>query len=430
MRDFSVSTRFSICLIFLLSINFQLKATELKYENYVYDNLVETVLLTTNTSIYNPLAVANLGTHNSLKLSFDKLDATNEFYQYTFVHCNANWKPSNLQKSEYLEGNMMGEFRDFTFSSNTFEQYVHYQLIFPEAEMKPTRSGNYLLKVFRNFDESDLVVTRRFMVVEEVTKVSGNVKPATNPKDRFYKQEVDFEVDYENYPIQNPFNDVKAVILQNNSWTTAIYGLKPLFVNNNNLVFNYEDENLFDGINEYRFFDIRTLRFFPTNVIDKYTDSLVNVVLRGDELKSHLAYTQFIDYNGKRVIQNTDGTDVTENGDYAMVHFTLKTGNKLKMGDVYVYGELSDWRCNPKFKMKYIPEIQGYYLMAKLKQSYYNYHYVVLDSAKNKIEYSFTEGNHFETENDYTILIYHTDLFYGYDRLIGIKTTNTANIRE
>lgn len=403
----------------------------LRYENYIYDSLIETVLLSQNIEVYTPLAVMTLGTTSSLILNFDKLMASNEFYQYTFVHCTFDWKPSTLQKTEYLEGSMMSDIRTYTYSTNSFQQYVNYELVFPEEGMKPIKSGNYLLKVFRNFDEEDIVLTRRFMVVEDRTDITGNVKPATHAKDRFYKQEVDFQVDYENYPIQNPFTDVNAVILQNNSWNNGIYGLKPLFVNNNNLIFNYEDENLFDGTNEFRYFDIRSLRFMASNVEEKFnTDTLINVVLKPDEIRAHLSYTQFIDYNGKRVIQNTDGKNVTTNGDYAVVHFTLKSSNPIKVGDVYLYGELTDWRLSPKYKMMYYPKMGAYYLETKLKQSYYNYHYVVLDSLNGKMEYDFTEGNHFETENDYTILIYHHDLFYGYDRLIGFKTTNTANIRE
>ena len=98
-------------------------------------------------------------------------------------------------------------------------------------------------------------------------------------------------------------------------------------------------------------------------------------------------------------------------------------------GDVYVYGELSDWRLNEKFKMTYIPERKLYYLAVKLKQSYYNYHYVVpgLDGG---VEYAYTEGNHSETENDYTILIYHKDAFYGYDRLIGKAMLNSLTSRD
>ncbi|MFT7590698.1 MAG: hypothetical protein ACI9UJ_000609 [bacterium] len=404
-------------------------ATTLKYENYIYDTLVETVLLSSNTAAYNPISVMNLGATNAMRLKFDRLEATNEFYQYTFVHCDANWEPSNLQKTEYLEGNTMGSIEEYTFSTNTFQQYVQYTLDFPNRDMELTKSGNYLLIVYRNFDEENLVLTRRFMVFESQTSITGTVKPATNPSDRFYKQEVDFEIDYKDYLIQNPFLDVNAVILQNNSWNNAIYNLKPQFVNNNILQFNYENENLFNGVTEFRFFDIRSLRNYSQNVAKKFTDSLVNVVLKVGELQSSKTYINWIDYNGRRVIQNTDGLDVTENGDYTLVHFSLESPNKLAAGDVYIYGELSDWRLNEKYKMTYIPERNVYYLATKLKQSYYNYHYVV-PGANNTIEYAYTEGNHSETENDYMILLYHKDAFYGYDRLIGKSIMNSITSRD
>ncbi|MFT4523329.1 MAG: hypothetical protein ACI8ZN_002282 [Bacteroidia bacterium] len=403
---------------------------DLKYANYVYDDLVETVIMTRNGSIYNPVPIIGLGSVNSLVLKFDKLEASNEFYQYTYVHCSSNWEPSNLQKSEYIEGQTMGEVKSFTFSSNTFQQYVNYKMTFPSADMKLTKSGNYLIKIFRNFDENDLVLTQRFMMVENVAKVDATVKPATGPKDRFSKQEVDFDVDYENYSIQNPFNDVKAVILQNNSWNSAIFNLKPVFVNNNVLSFNYEDENLFLGTNEYRFFDIRTLRLFSLNVREKFTDSMVNVVLRGDESRAHLEYVQMADYNGKRVIQSTDGMDVTEQGDYALVHFTFRSEQPISAGDIYLYGEMTNWQIHPKYKLTYFPAIKAYYTKVKLKQSYYNYQYVVLDEEEEKADFAFTEGNHSETENDYQILIYHYDLFYGYDRLIASGTANSRDTRR
>ena len=94
------------------------------------------------------------------------------------------------------------------------------------------------------------------------------------PEFRFSHQEVDFEVDYEGFNIPNPFVDVSATIMQNNSWNNTIYNLKPLFVNGNKLTFNYEDKNLFPGTNEFRFFDIRSLRFFSNNVVKKYVDSV------------------------------------------------------------------------------------------------------------------------------------------------------------
>jgi hypothetical protein len=315
-----------------------------------------------------------------------------------------------------------------SFSTNTFQKYVHYQSTFPTEDMKITKSGNYILKVFRNFDETDLIITRRFMVIDNKTRMSGTVKATSDPAVRSTKHEIDFVADYKDYNIPNPFLDVKAVIMQNNDWETAIYGLKPLFVNNNELIFNYEDKNLMDAGNEYRYFDIRSLRFFSNNVAEKYFDSLNNVVLRPDELRSHLSYSYTIDYNGKRVIANKDGGKLAEDADYAMVHFYLKCANPIAMGPVYIFGELSDWRLQDKFKMTYLPDYKGYYAMVKLKQSYYNYEYVIWNEKEKKIDLTFTEGNHFETENDYHILLYHKNPFYGYDELIGYHMLNSGSL--
>jgi hypothetical protein len=229
-----------------------------------------------------------------------------------------------MQQMEYINGNPMGEITEFKFSTNTYQNYTHYSLKFPTEQMKITKSGNYILKVFRNFDEEDLVLTRRFMVLDQNTKINATVRSGTNAEYRFTHQEVDFDVNYEGYTIPNPFLDVNVNILQNNSWNNSIIGLKPLFVNGNNLSFNYEDKNVFPGTNEFRFFDIRSLRFFSNQVIKKYVDSLQNVVLQPDEIRAHLNYVRWVDYNGKRVITNRDGVNIVEDGDYAMVHFYLK----------------------------------------------------------------------------------------------------------
>lgn len=395
-------------------------------ENEILDNNIKTVLLSRTGDVYNPSPIMKLNGEYNLRLSFDYMMPENKFFQYTFYHCDANWNPTDLEQNEYLDGNFVNEISDFKFSTNTLQKYVHYGLTFPNEEVQFTKSGNYILKVFTNFNQEELVLTRRFMIADVQTQISIDARGATNPKDRFYRHEIDFEVDYKDFIIPNPFTDVRAVILQNNSWKNAVTNLHPLFVNNNSLSFNYEDKNLFDAGAEFRFFDIRTLRFFSNNVRKKYIDSLTNVILIPDEIKAHLTYLRQLDYNGKRVVQNTDGRNVAEEGDYAMVHFFLKAGNEIKDRDVYIYGELSDWRIQDEFKMDYVPEKGTYYKMVKLKQSYYNYQFVTYDEDEDKVEYDFTEGNHYQTENDYTVLIYHRNQMFDYDELIGFAQASTG----
>jgi hypothetical protein len=419
----------SISIISLLCASILADAQETEvYNNTNYSSDIKTVLLQKNVSIYDPLPVVNLNSGELLQLSFDILSPTNEFFNYTYVHCDRNWRPSNLQQMEYISGRLMGDVTDFKFSTNTYTRYTHYALNFPSADMRLTKSGNYILKIFRNFDEQDLVLTRRFMVLDNQSRITATINSATDPEYRYTHQEVDFTVDYSGFTIPNPFLDVNATILQNNSWENAIYNLKPLFVNNNNLIFNYEDKNIFPGTNEFRFFDIRSLRTFSANVIKKYTDTVQNAVLRPDEPRFGLNYVRWLDYNGKRVIANDDGRNIVEDGDYAMIHFYFKTGDLSDQGDLYVYGGLTDWQLKEEFKMKYWPDFGMYGVSMLLKQSYYNYHYVLKDKAGN-LDYTLTEGNHQETENDYTIFIYHKNIAYGYDELIGMATRNSYAVK-
>lgn len=416
-------------LLFLLVLSSLYSLGQRVYDNTCYDDKVATVILQKNIGIYDPLPLLNLGSTESLKLSFDMLDPQNEFLNYSIIHCNRNWMPSDLQPMDYVNGNTMGEITDYKFSTNTYQTYTHYSLNFPTEEMTLTKSGNYILKVFRNFDEEDILLTRRFMVVDIQTKISSTIKSATVPEFRFSHQEVDFSVNYLGFDIPNPFLDVNVTILQNNSWNNAITNLKPQFVNNNELSFNYENENLFPGTNEFRFFDIRSLRFFSNNVIKKYIDSVQNVVLRPEESKAYLNYVRWIDYNGKRDIFNSDGMNLVEDGDYALVHFNFKSNNLEDMGEIFVYGELTDWQLKDEFKMTYSPELNMYTCPVLLKQSYYNYHFILRDKD-GKIDYSFTEGNHQETENDYTILVYHKNVFYGYDEIIGLGSRNSNTLKK
>ena len=416
-------------LLFLFLISFQISFGKRIYDNTCYGDKIATVILQKNIDIYDPVPIINIGSSEALKLSFDMLDPQNEFLNYSLVHCDRNWMLSDLQPMDYVSGNTMGEITDYKFSTNTYQTYTHYSLNFPSDDMAITKSGNYILKVFRNFDEEDILLTRRFMVVDPQTKITTTVKSATIPEFRFTHQEIDFTVNYLGFNIPNPFLDVHATILQNNSWSNAIRNLKPQFVNNNELSFNYENENIMSGTNEFRFFDIRSLRFFSNNVIKKYIDTVQNVVLRPEESKAYLNYVRWIDYNCKRDIFISDGMNLVEDGDYVLVHFNFKSNSLNDMGEIFVYGELSDWQTKDKFKMTYSPELKMYTCSVLLKQSYYNYHFVLRDKDE-KIDYTFTEGNHQETENDYTILLYHKNVFYGYDEIIGLATRNSNTLRK
>lgn len=401
----------------------QAEQKQIVFENHIYEETIQTVLLYQKSTNY-PVPVINVGVSEALELSFDELGTQNDYYQFTLVHCDAFWNPSRLQPLEYLQGNTFDNINTFSYSTNTYQKYVHYKVNVPSANLRPKFSGNYLLKVYRNFDESDLIITRRIFVLDTRASFKVDIHPATLADSRFSKQEVDFTAKVENYQIINPYQDIKVVISQNNRWDNAITNLKPQFIVGNEYSYNYERENLFDGTNEYRFFDFRSLRFFSQNVRQKYFENLNHLVLNTEEKRGYKKYFQYTDFNGKRVIANKDGVNGEIDGDYAYVYFSLASPQELN-NDVYILGELTDWRKQDKFKMTYNPAQSQYEAKVLLKQGYYSYLYVTDNRDNEQLETIETEGNYFETENEYYLYFYCRNQQFDYDELIGFSNVKS-----
>jgi hypothetical protein len=62
-----------------------------------------------------------------------------------------------------------------------------------------------------------------------------------------------------------------------------------------------------------------------------------------------------------------------------------------------------------------------------LKQGWYNYEFEFLKNGEQIGTTGPFEGNHYETENDYVVLIYYRNPRERYDRLIGSAIQNTLN---
>lgn len=389
------------------------------FDNAIYDNKVQTVQLLVNETD-DRYPIISLNSSQQLKLSFDILGNNNEYFQYTIIHCDQAWNQTNMQQTLYIKGMTFDNINDFKFSTNTYVKYVHYNLLLPNENIKPTIAGNFILKVYRNFDENDVLLTRRFMVLNSQTKIEANARPASLPEYRFTKQELNFTIDYNASLIPNPLQDIKVVVLQNFKWDNALRGIQPLFSSNGKLDYNYFDKTLFNGSNEFRFFDIRNLRQFSQNVRTKFFDSVYHCVLNMDEPRGSKQYLQYIDFNGKRVINNKEGINTDLDGDYAFVQFQLSAiANVPENTDIFLIGEFTDWKLKPQFKLDFNQNRARYDLEIPLKQGRYEYMYAMLDKESQKIDESVFEGNHANTENEYLILVYNRNLQFNYDELIG-----------
>lgn len=373
-----------------------------------------------------PLLLYNSDEH--LKLEFDDLEGDTKNYMFTIQHCDKNWELSDLNQFEYIDGYYDDFITDFEYSFNTSRQYTHYELVFPTENLSPKISGNYILKVF--VDEPDSIYfTRRFMVVEQRVDIIGDVKDATEIAERTHKQEVDFVIKSARVRIGNPYTDLYVVVTQNDRLDNAIKNIQPKMVVGDKLNYNYDKEITFDGGNQFRSFDIKSLRYnteFVARIETNFGE--YDVYLNPDESRSYKVYKTIPDINGKLKIKTEDERNTAIEAEYVYVHFFLKYNVPLVDGDVYILGELTDWNYSEFNKMTYDYKIKGYTKTMILKQGYYNYMYVLLPHNNPVGEISFFEGNHSETTNKYTIWVYYSDPGKDYDELIGVAHFDSSVI--
>ena len=399
----------------------------IRYQDWTYKPNIKTIKLH-EISWELSAPIIELNSNQQLKLSFDDLDGGYKNYSYTLIHCDANWVPTDIMPAEYLTGFFDDNISSYTFSFNTLQKYTHYTVTFPNNSMKLNKTGNYLVKVYQDSEKEYLVLTKRFMVFQNKLTIIGNVRQAAGADDYFNKQEVDFSVFTNGYNMTNPFADMKVVVTQNNRWDNAIYGMKPMFLKDKEFTFDYDDgTNTFNGGNEFRNFDMKSIRFLSQFLKATYKDSnnVNHVDLLTDELKTFKRYSLVNDINGGYLvkIQERDNADIE--ADYCVVNFFFPYDNPMHNGNFYVMGKLCDWRMSKENRMAYNYKRMGYECNLLLKQGYYNYEYVFLEDGKTASDETLIEGNHWETENEYAIYVYHRQQGTYYDQLIGLRRMNS-----
>jgi hypothetical protein len=391
------------------------------YENAVYKENIKTVLAyREGFSLSNPI----LGMNENLNLvfKFDDLSPSVKDYYYTVVHCDADWNESFLPQSEYIDGFAENPVDDYAFSYNTIFEYINYQITLPNENIKLKYSGNYALVVYEDGDKENKVFTQRFYVYENKVSIEGSVNHAMGDAFKGTRQQVDFIVNHSTMEILNPREEVKVVLMQNNRWDNAIRDLKPQFVRDRILDYNYSRENIFFAGNEFRYFDIRTNTMNGENVIaTDFHRPYFHKTLKVDQIRSNKRFFLYEEMNGKYSIESQDEeVDDSDTGcDYVFVHFTLQMDAPLLGGSINVIGGLTNWNINKSNEMTYNFDNGNYELSMLLKQGYYNYLYAYVPQGSSKADHTNIEGSFWETKNDYQILVYYRDLASRYDRLIG-----------
>ncbi|HTI94186.1 MAG TPA: DUF5103 domain-containing protein [Puia sp.] len=419
------------CLFVLLITLASASTTRAQNPDFVYSPVIRTPqLFMAGNQLGYP--ILRLGSSDQLELHFDDIEGNVKSYYYTIQLCNEDWTPAIVSEFDYIKGFSQVRIDNYQLSSVALTKYTHYQAVLPDPNCIPIHSGNYLLKVFLDGDTSKLAFTRRFLVTDAKATIQSQLLQPLNYEIARTHQRITFRVNTAAVNPNNPLDQIKVVVLQNYRWDNAMRGLKPTFYSNNNLEYNNDNDIVFEGGMEWRWLDLQSFRYQSDRVQSATygkTGAFINV--HPDAERAHIDYYFYKDYNGNYFLQTTESLNTLYQTDYATVLFSyVPPGNSpYPNKDVYVLGKFTGGSLDDSSRMTFNQDKGRYERSFFLKQGFYNYMYVTVEKgdAELKPSFSLTEGNHVETENDYTILVYYRALGARADELVGIARFNSQN---
>ena len=423
----------NILLLFITCLVCLITATAQVPDAIYVPNVKTTQLFPSGNQMGYPIWA--LGSSDRLELHFDDLDGNVKSYYYTFQLCNSDWTPAILSTFDYVKGFTQQRINTYRISSVAFTRYTHYSAVVPDNSCMPSRSGNYIVKVFLNGDTSNLVFTRRLLVVDNQAGVTAQIQQPFNPELFRTWQKIPFSVNLsDRLQVMNYMQQVKVVILQNNRWDNALVNVKPTFFSGKKLDYNTETEIVMPGGKEWRWLDLRSFRLQSDRVARaNYNPHSTDIFVKPDADRSQQRFIYYHDINGAYTIETTESLNPYWETDYATVHFSFvpPDGVPYENKDLFLIGALDNYNLDDSAKMVFNNDTRSYEKTLFLKQGYYNYNYVTIDQAdpKRAAIYDYTEGNHGDTENDYLILVYYRGLAGRADELVGISHINSLTGR-
>jgi hypothetical protein len=408
--------RVGLLFLFVTAFQYLFAQQQFNYENTVYLPQVKTVQCY-NGQKEQSMPVINLNSKEQLVFSFDDLDAGTKDYWYTIEHCTSDWKPSGISAIEYLKSFTEDRIINYEYSSNTLQKFTHYELTLPNEQVRPKISGNYLLKVYLDQNVDKPAISQRFYVVDNQVNVGIELTPSAQVPLRTTNQKINFTI-FHSFPVQNPFTDIKAVVMQNGVQQTAVTSTKPTYIKPGSLIYNDVLSNDFNGENEFRKFDLRSFRYKTEQVERIVRDTGVSVILFPDHLREG-KYVQQFDGNGNFYIRNQDGRDNDTESDYANVTFRLDALPPTGKGNVYLVGRFNNYVLNEQSLMRFDASRASYSASLRLKQGLYDYKYFWVDEQTGKVNDTLFEGSYFETDNQYQVFVYFRKPGARWEELIG-----------
>ena len=367
-------------------------------ENHINQPNIKTLVTVVNDNWLNA-PVMRLHSDDVLTVSFDELSHDYHRYIYRLEHCEADWTPSEeLFESDWLAGFNDNTIDDYEHSVNTIQPYTHYQLQLPNDRCHLKMSGNYRIHILDEDNDNREVLVAEFMVTEQSMKLNLSATPNTDIDTRQSHQQVAMTLDYGQLPVTNPDTQIYAVVMQNHQTRQMRCGVKPDISTRNGLEWSHNRQLIFDAGNEYRKFEVLDVSH-PTMGIDHITwdGESYQVYPFVDAPRPNYLYDE--DANGAFCIRNSDYREVNTTAEYVWVNYRLRVP---RQGPIYVSGRWTTANGTDDYMLYFDPVNELYTASILQKQGYYNYIYTTADGQQLP-----SEGNYYQTENQYQALIYY-----------------------
>jgi hypothetical protein len=374
----------------------------------------------------NVVPIFQLG--DAFELQFDDLYGTDASYFYEIVHCDYDWKPSEIQKQDYLQGFDNQRVQESSSSFNCLQIYTHYRLSFPNSTTQLKISGNYMLKILN--EDKEVIFSRKFIVFEDLATVPIQIKRARTVTNLDSKHNLEFTIKSNVINFQNPLKNIKTVLLQNGKFNNAISNIKPQFTIGNDLVYKYDTPTQFWAGNEFLYFDNKEIRVASNTIsrVDSQKD-IYSSYLFTNEARANSNYYNNQDVNGNFVIRRLFAENNDVEADYAWVYFSLSAPLfRSSDGAIYVTGMFNNYALTTENKLEYNPEKAIYEKAILIKQGFTNFEYLAVKPNGSIDSENAIDGNFFQTENEYTVLVYYKEDTDRYTRIIGKGTASSLNI--
>ncbi len=413
-----------LCLLLLTPV---FKSNAIDTSTRIVNPHFATLQVYANDNVLND-PVITLDEGQSITIEFDEITDDRRYMRYNLVHCNADWQPSQLVESEFVDGFNEGHVEDYDFSRATTVHYVHYRINIPNDQLRLLVSGNYLLRVYDESEPDNILLQARFMVTEQIVTMSTRVSSVTDVDYNDAHQQLTLELDASNLTVHDPFNDFTVVLTQNNRPDSRRSIIHPLRMQAGHLIYEHLQELIFPAGNEYRRFENISTHAPSMNIeAVAFRSPYYHSFITPDELRANQPYVYDQTQQGKFVIREYNSTRSEIEADYIVTHFTLNSA-PMPGYNIYIDGDLVNRRFDDRSLMQWDPDENLYRATMLLKQGSYNYMYLAVPDGQDTPRHSVTaplEGDFHNTQNKYEIAVYNRLPGQRYDRLVGYFTVNS-----